>query len=522
MTIRINALPEATNPAASSFLAVDGATTEKATLQKVVDAGAPVASEAEARSGADNAKRMTALRVKQSIDEEIGNTIASAASGALANTAVQPDSIGSTVQGYFAALQTIGAAGSVPDALLPIDMSPKRFAGAVYVDGGAGSSHVWFRLAGVDRGLIYYDPGGTLNCNLYDASGAQTWNLYFRESDGRFNLPADLAVGGKILVGGSEYYGDGDIKFSSSMASNYGTHLSAALDARVLVTDVGTDVGQIVAREDYQGERAIYTDGGQTVFARRTVGLSDSIDWQFIRVQNTAGPDTTFGFTNSNLVASTVVNATSDKSEWAFLGRLEVNAPSLWAQHCAAYLQALKGADANSWGLAIELRDLVNNPTRGSVAFENGVFVGGTDNNNQRVAVHIPIDRHSSQTGTNHEVARGIWITPDSGNVVVKWGIELKGNFGVGIDLTGMNVAYSDKAIELTQDMLIRWRDGYHGSVEKGAFGWHSAVNTWIFSGVILTSSAPSGGAAAAPPANPVTYVNIQINGTMLKIPAYS
>ena len=64
MTIRINALPEATNPAASSFLAVDGATTEKATLQKVVDAGAPVASQAEAEAGADNAKRMTALRTK--------------------------------------------------------------------------------------------------------------------------------------------------------------------------------------------------------------------------------------------------------------------------------------------------------------------------------------------------------------------------------------------------------------------------------------------------------------------------
>ena len=94
MTIRINALPEATNPAASSFLAVDGATTEKATLQKVVDAGAPVASQAEAEAGADNAKRMTALRTKQYVDAQIGNTIASAASGALANTAVQPGDLG--------------------------------------------------------------------------------------------------------------------------------------------------------------------------------------------------------------------------------------------------------------------------------------------------------------------------------------------------------------------------------------------------------------------------------------------
>ena len=103
MTIRINALPEATSPAASSFLAVDGATTEKATLQKVVDAGAPVASEAEARAGADNAKRMTALRVKQSIYSDIGNTIASAASGALANTALQPDTGISRVPSFSAA-----------------------------------------------------------------------------------------------------------------------------------------------------------------------------------------------------------------------------------------------------------------------------------------------------------------------------------------------------------------------------------------------------------------------------------
>lgn len=102
MTIRINALPEATNPAASSFLAVDGATTEKATLQKVVDAGAPVASQAEAEAGADNAKRMTALRTKQYVDAQIGNTIASAASGALANTALQPGEAATPAQGALA------------------------------------------------------------------------------------------------------------------------------------------------------------------------------------------------------------------------------------------------------------------------------------------------------------------------------------------------------------------------------------------------------------------------------------
>lgn len=88
-TIRINALPEAVTPVATQNVAIDGATTQRTTIQGLVNTGAPVPSEAEARAGADNSKRMTALRVKQSIDEEIGNTIASAAQGALAAGAMQ-------------------------------------------------------------------------------------------------------------------------------------------------------------------------------------------------------------------------------------------------------------------------------------------------------------------------------------------------------------------------------------------------------------------------------------------------
>lgn len=88
-TIRINALPEAVTPVATQNVAIDGATTQRTTIQGLVNTGAPVPSEAEARAGVDNSKRMTALRVKQSIDEEIGNTIASAAQGALAAGAMQ-------------------------------------------------------------------------------------------------------------------------------------------------------------------------------------------------------------------------------------------------------------------------------------------------------------------------------------------------------------------------------------------------------------------------------------------------
>jgi len=83
-------------PNASSLVAMDnGITMQKTTVKKVVDAGAPVASQAEAEGGTDNDKRMSALRVKQSIAAQVGVTIASKAQGDLAASAVQPEDLGS-------------------------------------------------------------------------------------------------------------------------------------------------------------------------------------------------------------------------------------------------------------------------------------------------------------------------------------------------------------------------------------------------------------------------------------------
>jgi len=82
-------------PNASSLVAMDnGITMQKTTVKKVVDAGAPVASQAEAEGGTDNDKRMSALRVKQAIAAQVGVTIASKSQGDKADTAVQPGALG--------------------------------------------------------------------------------------------------------------------------------------------------------------------------------------------------------------------------------------------------------------------------------------------------------------------------------------------------------------------------------------------------------------------------------------------
>lgn len=85
---------------ATDLLAMDtGTQMRKTTVKKVVDAGAPVVSEADAQTGTDNDQRMTALRTKQSIASEIGVSIASKTQGDLASSSVQSvnGKIGSSV-----------------------------------------------------------------------------------------------------------------------------------------------------------------------------------------------------------------------------------------------------------------------------------------------------------------------------------------------------------------------------------------------------------------------------------------
>lgn len=78
------------DPTPSDLLAIDtGSQMRKTTVKKVVDAGAPVVSQALAESGLDNDQRMTALRTKQSISSEVGVSVASKSQGDLASSAVQ-------------------------------------------------------------------------------------------------------------------------------------------------------------------------------------------------------------------------------------------------------------------------------------------------------------------------------------------------------------------------------------------------------------------------------------------------
>lgn len=92
--IRINQLPVGGGLVATDVLAVDsalsGGSTRKGTIEEAVAVGRPLASQAEAEAGTNPSKAMTPLTVKQSVAFEVGLTLASAAQGAKADTALQP------------------------------------------------------------------------------------------------------------------------------------------------------------------------------------------------------------------------------------------------------------------------------------------------------------------------------------------------------------------------------------------------------------------------------------------------
>lgn len=98
--IRPANLPLRTSPVPSEIIPVDnGSVVGGATIESIVASGRPTASQMEAEAGTNASKAMTPLTTKQSIASEIGDTIASAADGVLAQNAVPMDRIIGTNSG---------------------------------------------------------------------------------------------------------------------------------------------------------------------------------------------------------------------------------------------------------------------------------------------------------------------------------------------------------------------------------------------------------------------------------------
>lgn len=79
--IRPKDLPTGTATAGSAVIFDNGTTVEKTTPKGLVDVAVPLASQAEAEAGSSNDDRMSSLRVKQAIDVQVFDELASTTSG---------------------------------------------------------------------------------------------------------------------------------------------------------------------------------------------------------------------------------------------------------------------------------------------------------------------------------------------------------------------------------------------------------------------------------------------------------
>lgn len=140
--IRINDLPVAASPTPSLNVAVDGAATERMTVETLVSTGRPLASQAEAEAGVQASKAMTALTTKQAV-ASYGLTKA----GNLAGLADQSAARGNLGLGSAAVASTIdfasAAQGATADtAIQPAQLderAPALVASTMLVDNAAGT-----------------------------------------------------------------------------------------------------------------------------------------------------------------------------------------------------------------------------------------------------------------------------------------------------------------------------------------------------------------------------------------------
>lgn len=283
----------------------------------------------------------------------------------------------------------------------------------------------------------------------------------------------------------------------------------------------GRAPGKYVKYEDFGGFPILRTDSRLYVNKQNPTTTDYA---NFIVYRDTAGmTGGTVGIVNSAALVDVAVNSLVTSSEWGVIARMDVNVGG-GGEHCAFYAQGVKNANGSLWASCFEMRDNVPNPTTGSLGMEMGMFVTGGDASGMRHAIDISIGSGNSLAGTNI-VTSGIRIGPTTGDPAraqLVNGIEIKGRALTGIDLSNLETAYSDVTVKMPTNGKLRWKDGTgSGGTTRAELAWNAVISTWQLSGVAVSTSANSG-AASPPPSNPNRYITVQINGDLLKIPAYN
>ncbi|RYX78547.1 hypothetical protein EON76_05305 [bacterium] len=460
--IRIKDLPLGT-PAATKLLPMDLSTTERASIRDIVFAGRPAASQAEAEAGVNSEKVMTPLTTKQSIASEIGDTLASAAQGALASTSVQPED-----------LALVASTGLYTDLI-----------------GGPeiGSDVVFDVVEGVTSVSISYVPG-TLR-SVYRNGVRQTEWTATDGSTVTFPVVTSADIGD-----------DGFCEIIVCIGENIGGSTAFNDGRYFLRTDAGVEVGDVLQYESFVGspfQGVRVKDDGRVWFRRDNDKETDFTNVWITRAPRAfAGP---LSGTVHALRVQTDVNYTTAQFEWNAAFILQVNAAG-GGEHCASYSQAVKNADGSAWAICLEARDFVQNPTTGTVAIENGLFVKGGDPQNRRIGFHLSLNAADnlpiSSTGIVNKIGAGMVLGGPSDYVRVGSMITFQGDAEVHLDMGEVDMGFHDVAMAILPNQSIVVNNpttvNLDGSrvrgTQRAGIVWSSSQSTWGFSGVSVSSGA--------------------------------
>lgn len=153
--IRIKNLPTDVLPNKNDLIPIDGGTTRNTTIENLVKAGRPFASQADSEVGTNATKAMNPLTTKQSIASEVGVTLASASQGAKADSAVQPGNLAAVAtSGAYADLSGKPTLGSASAASVE-DFAPI----AKGVPSGGTTGQVLAKASNADADAGWIDAG---------------------------------------------------------------------------------------------------------------------------------------------------------------------------------------------------------------------------------------------------------------------------------------------------------------------------------------------------------------------------